>query len=341
MQTTRGMLRALAYATAVALCAAAHGQAPSGGFDPARLLAPAKDSWPTFHGEYSGRRHSELEEITPDNVHTLALAWAFQTNQAQQIKATPILVDGILYLTTPDNLWAIDARSGRQIWRHQHPANDAFHIGHRGAAVYGRLSLPHHTRRASDCARPLQRQGAVGCRDRGLGPRLLVDECTTRHSQPSDRGSVRRLRQPARHSASRSIRRPAHRSGPSTARRAMGTPGSISGGATGGQMWMTGTYDPALNLLYVGTGNPTPVLNGHGRPGDNKLDVQHPRSESRYGRACVGISSVAARHARLGCGRSAGACRCQTRRRGPQAAAAGLAQRLLRGARPHDRQKLA
>ena len=42
-----------------------------------------------------------------------------------------------------------------------------------------------------------------------------------------------------------------------------------SGGATGGQMWTTGTYDPELNLVYVGTGNPTPVLNGDVRPGDN------------------------------------------------------------------------
>jgi alcohol dehydrogenase (cytochrome c) len=50
----------------------------------------------------------------------------------------------------------------------------------------------------------------------------------------------------------------------------VGTPDSISGGATGGQMWMTGTYDPDLNLVYVGTGNPTPVLNGEVRPGDNK-----------------------------------------------------------------------
>src|SRR6185369_11951343 len=50
----------------------------------------------------------------------------------------------------------------------------------------------------------------------------------------------------------------------------LGTPDSISGGATGGQMWNTGTYDPDLNLLYVGTGNPTPVLNGAARPGDNK-----------------------------------------------------------------------
>src|SRR5690606_39988167 len=64
-------------------------------------------------------------------IYTLGLAWAFQTNQAQPVKSTPILVDGIVYLTAPDNLWALDARSGREIWRYQHPANDAFHIGHR------------------------------------------------------------------------------------------------------------------------------------------------------------------------------------------------------------------
>ena len=49
-----------------------------------------------------------------------------------------------------------------------------------------------------------------------------------------------------------------------------GTPGSTSGGATGGQMWTTGTYDPVLDLVFVGTGNPTPVLNGAARPGDNQ-----------------------------------------------------------------------
>ena len=141
MKTIRAVdgLRGLVCAIAPLVAAVAHGQ--SGGFDPARLLAPTPDTWGTFHGDYSGQRHSAAGEITPDNVRALTLAWAFQTNQAQQIKATPILVEGILYLTAPDNLWAIDARSGRQIWRHQHPANDAFHIGHRGAAVYGNLGL--------------------------------------------------------------------------------------------------------------------------------------------------------------------------------------------------------
>ena len=120
---------------AVAQAAPALGQSV-----PAELLrAPTVDSWPTYHGDYSGQHHSRLTEITPDNVHRMTLAWAFQTNVAQQIKATPILVNGVIYLTSPDNLWAIDARSGRQIWRYSHPANDGFKIGHRGAAVRGDL----------------------------------------------------------------------------------------------------------------------------------------------------------------------------------------------------------
>jgi alcohol dehydrogenase (cytochrome c) len=99
-------------------------------------LHPPADAWLTYHGEYNGQRHSKLTEITPENVGRLEQAWRFDTGQNQSIKASPILVDGVLYLTTPDNLWAIDARTGKQRWHYRHPLNNAFHIGHRGAAVY-------------------------------------------------------------------------------------------------------------------------------------------------------------------------------------------------------------
>ena len=69
-------------------------------------------------------------------MRNLTLAWSFQTGQSQQIKASPILVDGVIYITTPDNIWAIDARSARQLWRYTYPTNQGFHIGHRGAAVH-------------------------------------------------------------------------------------------------------------------------------------------------------------------------------------------------------------
>src|SRR5579871_53544 len=104
--------------------------------DPARLLHPSVDSWPQYHGDYSGKRHSKLTQITPVNVQSLGLAWAFQTNQGAAIKSSPLLVDGVLYFTVPENVWAVDARSGRMIWHFNYPTSDGEHIGHRGVAMY-------------------------------------------------------------------------------------------------------------------------------------------------------------------------------------------------------------
>src|SRR6476661_3297216 len=82
------------------------------GADEKTLLHPPTNSWPIYHGDYSGRRHSPLTQITPTNVKNLSLAWAFQTNQTAEIKSSPLLVDGIIYFTIPEHIWAIDARSG-------------------------------------------------------------------------------------------------------------------------------------------------------------------------------------------------------------------------------------
>ncbi len=269
--TTRagGLLRALTFAATVSIGAVGHAQGVATSSDPAWLLSPPKDSWPTFHGEYSGRRHSTLAEVTPGNVRGLTLAWAFQTNQAQQIKATPILVDGILYLTLPDNLWAIDARSGRQIWRHQHPANDAFHIGHRGAAVSGNsvfLTTPDTHLIALDRYNGKVRWN-IEITDSARGywssnaPLVIRDHLIVGVSGDFDNlPGILRAFDPTTGKPQWTF----------NSTLPAGTPGSISGGATGGQMWTTGTYDPDLNLLYVGTGNPAPVLNGDARPGDNR-----------------------------------------------------------------------
>src|SRR3984885_2245464 len=106
------------------------------GVDAQMLLHPPPDSWPGYHGDYSGRRHSSLTQITPQNVKNLALAWAFQTEQLASIKSSPLLVDGILYFTVPENIWAVDARSGHQIWHYTYPRSQGEHIGHRGVAMY-------------------------------------------------------------------------------------------------------------------------------------------------------------------------------------------------------------
>src|SRR5512141_3033246 len=118
MNLGRHLFRCAVVTLPVACCALVLAQAPapsSIGLDPATLLKPPADSWPTYHGDYTGRRHSRLSQISPDNVHLLTVAWTFQSGSAAGIKASPILVNGIIYLTMPDNIWAIDARTGRQI----------------------------------------------------------------------------------------------------------------------------------------------------------------------------------------------------------------------------------
>src|SRR6201996_4398989 len=106
------------------------------GVDHSMLLKPPADSWPLYHGTYDGQRHSKLEQITPQNVHALSLAWAFQTSQKADIKSSPLLVDGVLYFSVPDNVWAVDALSGHQLWHYTYPPNPGLHIGSRGVGMY-------------------------------------------------------------------------------------------------------------------------------------------------------------------------------------------------------------
>src|SRR5512133_3764666 len=136
MTLRRFLVRGTAVVVPVAFCCALLVAQSPRGLDPAMLLKPPADSWPTYHGDYTGQRHSRLTQVTPDNVHQLTVAWTFQTGSNAGIKASPILVDGVMYVTMPDNIWAIDARTGRQLWRYTYPTPQGFHIGHRGAAVY-------------------------------------------------------------------------------------------------------------------------------------------------------------------------------------------------------------
>jgi alcohol dehydrogenase (cytochrome c) len=266
----KGQAFRLAAGTAVplAFCGVLVAQSPQG-LDPATLLKPPADSWPTYHGDYSGQRHSRLTQITPENVNQLTVAWSFQTGQAGGVKGSPLLVNGVIYVTMPDNIWAVDARSGRQIWRYTYPTNSGFHIGHRGAAVYKDtvfLTTPDAHLIALD-ARDGKVKWDVVIADAKKGywstnaPLVVGNHMLVGVSGDFDNlpGMLKSIDPETGKTQWTFYSTPPP-----------GTPGSIAGGSTGGQMWMTGTYDPELNLVYVGTGNPTPVLNGPMRPGDNK-----------------------------------------------------------------------
>src|SRR5882757_6873463 len=112
MRTPRVLLTLAAFAGILA----------SQGLDPALLKKPPTTSWPTYNGDYSGRRFSPLTKINATNIGSLSLAWVYRMNTGQagggSIKGTPLVIDGIMYLTFPDHVWAVDARTGRELWHH-------------------------------------------------------------------------------------------------------------------------------------------------------------------------------------------------------------------------------
>jgi alcohol dehydrogenase (cytochrome c) len=232
--------------------------------DQAMLLKPPADSWPGYHGDYSGRRHTDLTQITPSNVGNLGLAWAFQTGQNNAIKCSPILVNGILYITVPDNVWAVDARSGHQIWHYTYPPNKGFHIGSRGVAMYKDwvyfMTPDAHLLCLNAKDGTVKWNIAVADSQKGywttMTPLVVREHVIVGVSGDFDNltGFLRSVDPLTGKTQWKWDATPP-----------AGTPNSTTGGMT----WMTGTYDPALNLIFWGTGNPTAVLNGKSRPGDD------------------------------------------------------------------------
>jgi alcohol dehydrogenase (cytochrome c) len=234
------------------------------GADEPTLTHPPTDSWPGYHGDYSGRRHTSLTQITPQNVKNLSLAWAFQTEQAAPIKSSPLLVDGILYFTLPENIWAVDARSGHQVWHYTHPRSPGEHIGHRGVAMYKQylffVTPDAHLVSLNAKDGTVRWNVQVADASKGywtsMAPLVVGNHVLVGVSGDFDNlaGFIRAL------DPETGATQWQWNSTPPA-----GTPNQTTGGMT----WMTGTFDPDLHLVYWGTGNPTPVLNGTTRPGDD------------------------------------------------------------------------
>ena len=185
------------------------------------------------------------------------------------------MINGMLYLSVPDHVWAIDARTGREIWHYFWKTRGGDHIGNRGVGMYGKwlyFLTPDNYFVSLEAATGKERwhQEIANMKREYFSTNAPID-----HRQA---GPHRRRRRRARHSRLSRVARSGKRrisSGASTRRRAPASrerkPGRTStpmlGG--GGMPWIPGTYDPELNLYYFGTGNPNPVLAGHSRRGDN------------------------------------------------------------------------
>jgi alcohol dehydrogenase (cytochrome c) len=234
--------------------------------------------WLTFGGDYSNQRHSPLTQITPANVDRLVPQWTFQTGELEKFETTPLLRDNVLYVTGPLNTaWALDARTGRPFWeyRRELPENLTACCGlvNRGFAMLGdklyMVTLDAHLL-AFDSATgrivwdatladysigyaatiaPIAANGniIVGVAGGEFGIRGFID------AYDADTGER----------AWRFYTIP----GP-------GEPGNETWAGdswrTGGaSVWVTGAFDPDLNLLYYGIGNPGPDYHSESRLGDN------------------------------------------------------------------------
>jgi alcohol dehydrogenase (cytochrome c) len=264
------------------------------GLDPASLVRPLADSWPTFSGDYTGRRFSALRQISQQNVKNLTLAWTARLLTGPRggvpptiiggvgdreftggtVKGAILQVDGILYVTAPDNVWAIDAHDGRELWHYFWKTRGGTHIGNRGVGMwrnYLYFVTPDDYLVSLD-ARTGQERWHVEFADFELqyfstiAPVIIGDHVIVGTGNDLDGPGYLQSHDPETgkvqwtfHTVPTKPGDPGIETWPSLEAAKYG----------GGHPWMPGSYDPDTKLYIFGTGNPTPAYTGVGRPGDN------------------------------------------------------------------------
>ena len=281
--------------------------AQGSGVNPDELLKPLRESWPTYNGDYSGKRYSALTEVNKSTVQHLTLAWMSQVyagteepaqggrRRRQQpaklivggegsgdlairggtIKASVLEVDGTLYVTMPDNAWAIDARDGRELWHYFWKTKGGTHIGNRGFGMWNHylfMETPDDYLVSLDARTGQERwHKVIADLDQGyfstpapivVGNHVLVgtgndiDSPGFLQSFDPETGDLQWK----------------HFTVPMAKGDAgLDTWASLDAARHGGaQTWIPGAYDPETKLYIFGTGNPTPAFTtGTRGPGDN------------------------------------------------------------------------
>ena len=253
-----------------------------------------------------------------------------------------MVVNGVMYFTMPDHVWAIDARTGRELWHHVHQSKGGIHIGNRGVAVYGSwlyfetpdchlvsLNLKDGRERWQKSICDLDQMYYASVAPIIVKNHVLVgvsgddpDIPGYFESRDPETGDLQ-----WHWSVVPKKGEPGFETWPNEDAAAHG----------GGMTWGTTTYDPELNQIYLGTGNPQPVIAGKGREGDNLYTASIVALNPDTAR-CSGTSSLRRTIRTTG---TTSKCRCCSRdgeRAEEEAARDGLPQRLVLRAGPCDRQ---
>jgi alcohol dehydrogenase (cytochrome c) len=265
----------------VALCAAVVMSSPAAGqVTPDRLVGAAQEpqNWLTYSGGYFSQRYSPLREITPSNVRNLELKWILPNQVFGAWQATPLVVDGIMYVTQrPNDVLAVDARTGRVFWQFRHTVSPDARVccgsNNRGVAILGDmvyLATLDARLIAIDAktGRPIWN---VPVGDPTLGysmtmAPLIVKDMVMIGSGGGEfgiRGFV------AAYDAKTGRERWRTHTIPGPGEKGHETWQNDAWKTGGGSIWVTPSYDPELNLVYWGVGNAGPDWNPDQRPGDN------------------------------------------------------------------------
>ena len=271
--TRTGQLAILFAGLIVAQCSFA--QVP---FERILNAADEPENWLTYNGGYMSQRYSQLDQLTPDNVDNLKLQWTLQNQVFGAWQSNPIIVDGIMYVTErPNSVMAVDAVNGRVFWKYRHTPAENSRVccgaNNRGVAVLGDM-VYMGTLDARLVA--LDRVNGEPLWDVEVGdvnqaysvtmaPLVVKDKVIVGvgGGEFGIRGYVAAYDAMTGEEAWKTYTIP----GP-------GEPNHDSwegddwehGGAP---VWITGSFDPDLNLTYWGVGNPGPDWNAGQRPGDN------------------------------------------------------------------------
>ncbi|MGC1373983.1 MAG: PQQ-dependent dehydrogenase, methanol/ethanol family [Candidatus Sulfotelmatobacter sp.] len=242
------------------------------------LAQPVGANWISYNGDYTGRRYSALYEINVANVARLRASWVFHPGNSQSLEATPVVFNGVMYITSANDVFALDARTGRTVWHYQRPVSsglldDAAAHKNRGVAVW-----QHFVYLETDDAHLL----CLDARSGGLRWDIEYADKTKHYGATSAplivRGSVI-VGTSGGDSGVRGFLAAYDAETGKLKWKFWTIPGPGEFGSSswpgdaylhgGGTTWMPGTYDPQLNTLYWTTSNPAPDFVGDPRPGDD------------------------------------------------------------------------
>ncbi len=245
-----------------------------------RILNADKEpgNWLTYNRTYDSQHHSSLDEINRENAADLELKWAYQTRSLEKFEMTPLVVDDVMYIVQmPNDVMALDAKTGRRYWEYRHILDGTVNVCcgriNRGLAIFGD-SIYMGTIDGKLVALDAK-TGAVQFTKQIVDPTggyslthapLVVKDKLILGSAGGEYG-IRGFIAALDPSNGEELWRFNTIPGP-------GEPGheTWSGDSWkrgGGSIWLTGSYDPELNLTYWGVGNPAPDWNGDVRLGDN------------------------------------------------------------------------